>query len=456
MPDNDIVGLGPHKSAETKNPNSGNESGGTPPTPAFLKIRAVTEAAHYLANAGPPSVRGLSQTAQNLWFRLVLLGGKAVEFNDGRIGVEVIGRASRLAALASDMACTPRTVSRAVAELVECGIVERRRMVRGFATRVLLPDQAVARAAKAKAETPTSVRVTASRSAKVETPAAVVAEAVAVVHEDADVVVHEDTNRGHADTDVVVHEDTDVVVHEDIRVLMMNQTKDQTKVQKNLGLGPQGASAREAADDGVGVARRGSGLGGRRGGGSDGPDDIDDAGRLLRKAGVSVKAVAELAAEVVRLPGWRDDLPAVVDGLRCDPTVKNPAGVLRARIAAGSLQPIAKRNNAGGNAAGEAGQVSESAQGESGDSAGLVAGFVARVEQRFREAAENGVRLNLTPIVGRLVGLEGEDARVAESDRVSAMPPRKAAEYLGKLERSIRQPETRGGLSELTIGTTRP
>ena len=425
MADNDTVGLGPHKSpAETNN--------STPPTPAFLKIRAVTEAAHYLANAGPPSARGIGQTAQNLWFRLVLLGGKAVEFSDGRVGIEVLGRKTRLAALASDMACTPRTVSRAMAELEDCGIIERRRMVRGFLTRVLLPDQAVARAAAARTETKASVRVTASRPVKVEAP-----EAPEAVEVEAVAAVHEDTDGGHEDAGVMVHEDAGVMFHEDTGVLMMNQTKDQTKVQKNLGLGPQGASAREATAGGW-VARRGSGPGGRRGVGSGGADDgIDDAGRLLRKAGVSVKAVADLAAEVVRLPGWRDDLPEVVEALRCDPTVKNPAGVLRSRIAAGSLRPMTKRTTAGGVAAGGPVRVNEPAP---GDSVALAVELVERVTGRIRDAEAAGVRLILPPRLRDLCGLNGNDALVAEGLRVKAKSPADAAEYLRKLESAIRAP----------------
>ena len=290
----------------------------------MVKIRMLTTACDYLAHAGPPKAVGLSGHAQNLWFRLMLMGGRVQRLDDG-YGVEVFGKASRIDALAESMGTSPSTVRRAMAQLVEAGVLIRRRRVRGYQTLVLLPDQAVEGAAKAQ----TKATVSGSDGVVQEPSEGVGSEPVyGVTAEPA----HELTG-GHELTIEPVHELTGEPVHGLTGEPPMIQSKTQSKVQSNHH---QGASQdSDASGDG--------------GGGDAGlvQGDTEQAQRVrsvLGNAGVWVGKLDQLTKAVVGMPDGPDRLDKTYERVRY--VTRSPAAVLSRLIREGSLDELSERESA--------------------------------------------------------------------------------------------------------------
>jgi biotin operon repressor len=290
----------------------------------MVKIRMLTTACDYLAHAGPPKAVGLSGHAQNLWFRLMLMGGRVQRLDDG-YGVEVFGKASRIDALAESMGTSPATVRRAMAQLVEAGVLIRRRRVRGYQTLVLLPDQAVEGAAKAQ----TKATVSGSDGVVQEPSEGVESEPVhGVTAEPA----HELTGE-HELTIEPVHELTGEPVHGLTGEPPMIQSKVQSKVQSNHHQGaPQDSDA--SGDGGGGHAGLVQG-------------DTEQAQRVrsvLGNAGVWTAKLDELTKAVVGMPDGPDRLDKTYERVRRG--ARDPAAVLSRLIREGSLDELSERESA--------------------------------------------------------------------------------------------------------------
>ena len=356
----------------------------------MVKIRMLTTACDYLAHAGPPKAVGLSGHAQNLWFRLMLMGGRVQRLDDG-YGVEVFGKASRIDALAESMGTSPSTVRRAMAQLVEAGVLIRRRRVRGYQTLVLLPDQAVEGAAKAQ----TKATVSGSDGVVQEPSEGVESEPVHGVTAEP---THELTG-GHELTIEPVHELTGEPVHGLTGEPPMIQSKTQSKVQSNHH---QGASQdSDASGDG--------------GGGDAGlvQGDTEQAQRVrsvLGNAGVWVGKLDQLTKAVVGMPDGPDRLDKTYARVRYE--TRSPAAVLSKLIGEGSLDelsPMERHDLATRRKASEAAKAFE----ERGET---LREFCQRVADTFK-GQEHLMTVPLRSLVGRVVhGNTESDCQLALDD----------------------------------------
>ena len=106
------------------------------------KVRFMATAACYLSEVGVNKCVGLSLAAQAYWFHLALIAGRVKRLPGGRIGAVAFGQATRDASMSERLGCSVRTVKRARSELVEAGLIDTKRWVRGQELRLLLPDAA--------------------------------------------------------------------------------------------------------------------------------------------------------------------------------------------------------------------------------------------------------------------------------------------------------------------------
>lgn len=383
MSDNDIVGTAPVQSIVTEGSTERSTKGGRAPA-GLRKIRGMTDALDYLASAGPPKAVGLSQAAQNLWFRLMLMGGPLQGFGDGRSGVVVSGRLTRLTSLATTMGCSEASAKRAVKELREAGIIVRKRRIRGCGTRVILPDAAVAKALE---------RTTKAKSDP----------------------VHRVTGDPQSSRPEPMHQATGVPVHQVTGDPMMIQAKVQSKVQ-NLGTEPPNHG--DGMDGGGDAAREG-----RRPGW-----ELVDAERLLRHAGVVPKeAATKLARQVVDIPDGVAQLREAVDELRGDPKVRNPGAVLRRRIEEGNILGRRRAGIANVDAARPPQRPTE-----------LLRDRISRIADRIDDLQGDGQRVFIPPILADLLGMSTPDRMKAALEGIRDMEADRRAKYLDALERGVR------------------
>jgi len=115
----------------------------TPKAPAqrssFRKMRMQTLAAPRLFR-----FVNVSPLAQATWWQLWSSGGELKRFKDGRAGVALWGSLTYAKQIADRVGRSERQVRRALDELEEAGMLSRHRIIRGYAYRMMIPDQLAA------------------------------------------------------------------------------------------------------------------------------------------------------------------------------------------------------------------------------------------------------------------------------------------------------------------------
>ena len=367
-------------------------TGGGKPA-GYVKMAAMTTAAQYLASCGGAKATGLKHRAQLIWWHLVMLGGPIQRLRDGRAGIEVYGKTSRVAALADRIGASVSTVRKALDELKDAGLIRRQRTVRGFRTWVLLPDAAL------KAMPTPSISVSMTHS---------------------DDAPH--ASSGDGSPEGRIHASPGERFHASPGGRSVVQTKSQTKSQIHHHQKTDASGATETPPPDAG------------GGGGELVMDQGEAGQvrtLLRNAGVFVGKLDELTTKVASMPDGLARLRTTYERIRN--TTRSPAAVLASVIRAGQLDDLSERERYRRESERAA---TETAQG-SGNAYETLEQAVDRIWSEHRESWHSFPLSLQRLVLARSGNTEAE--YVNEWQRVKAKPDYNRMTYIQNLERRLPQ-----------------
>lgn len=405
------------------------------------KVHFMATAAEYLSEVGVGKCVGLSLAAQAYWFHVALIAGRVKRLPSGRVGAIAFGQATRDASMSERLGCSVRTVKRARSELVEAGLIDTKRWVRGQEIHLLLPDAA---AANASTDVP--------------------------MHGDTDGTFHGDTGGTMEEPLKVPSKEPHqlggdreaVVAPPPIHHTMARASEPSVRVTIDTdgwhgggGVGGVGASSASLLAPPSGVVSAGASLDELPVGVV--PEGVSAAAELLRSVGITERWVAPLSSEVVLMHRGVERLGATIERLR-DAAGRGKVGsvpaALRALIDRGNLDrlddvPPPKRQQhgaAGGTgASGSAGAAGGNELTGEWSRFGAV-GFVEwlnSVAYLVGQGRREGATVKLPPVLD--AAIEGDRGVEQLRERLTAMEQSQRKRFLRGLEDAIEVVEPEGG-----------